>query len=57
MNRIELEWRHLKKDELSGRIFNDKLDLAYALIDGIQARVKKGNYSTERVKFNSNLPT
>ncbi len=51
---IELEWQHLKKDELSGRIFDDELDLAYAVIDGIQARGEKGNYSTERVKFNSN---
>ncbi|MHC5824706.1 MAG: transposase, partial [Nostoc sp.] len=54
MNPIELEWQHLKKDELSGRIFDDELDLAYAVIDGIQARGEKGNYSTERVKFNSN---
>ncbi len=42
MNPIELEWQHLKKDELSGRIFNDELDLAYAVIDGIQARGEKG---------------
>jgi putative transposase len=54
MNPIELEWQHLKKNELCGQIFDDELDLAYAVIDGIQARGKKGNYSTERVKFNSN---
>jgi putative transposase len=53
MNPIELEWQHLKKDELSGRIFDDELDLAYAVIDGVEARGEKGNYSTERVKFNS----
>lgn len=53
MNPIELEWQHLKKDELSGRIFDDELDLAYAVIDGVQARGEKGNYNTERVKFNS----
>ncbi|WP_277883925.1 hypothetical protein [Nostoc sp. FACHB-888] len=28
--------------------------IAYAVIDGVQARGEKGNYSTERVKFNSN---
>lgn len=54
MNPIELEWQHLKKDELSGQSFDDELDLAYAVINGIEARGEKGNYSTERVKFNSN---
>lgn len=54
MNPIELEWQHLKKDELCGQIFDDQLDLAYAVIDGIQARGERGNYSTERVKFHSN---
>ncbi|WP_244919164.1 IS630 family transposase [Nostoc commune] len=53
MNPIELEWQHLKKDELSGQIFDDELDLAYAVIDGVTARGEKGNYSTQRVKFNS----
>jgi putative transposase len=51
---IELEWQHLKKDELAGRMFYDELDLAYAVIDGVQARGKRGNYSTQRIKFNSN---
>ncbi|MEH2336459.1 hypothetical protein [Nostoc sp.] len=41
MNPIEFECQHLKKDELSGRIFNDELDLAYVVIDGVQARGKK----------------
>ncbi len=54
MNPIELEWQHLKKDELCGQIFNDELDLAYAVIDGVKARGERGNYSTQRVKFNSN---
>ena len=54
MNPIELEWQHLKKDELAGKIFDDELELAYAVIDGVQAKGEKGNYSTQRVKFNSN---
>ncbi|MBW4629972.1 MAG: transposase [Brasilonema octagenarum HA4186-MV1] len=54
MNPIELESQHLKKDELCGQIFNDELDLAYAVIDGIKARGEKGNYSTQRIRFNSN---
>jgi putative transposase len=28
--------------------------IAYAVIDGVTARGEKGNYSTQRVKFNSN---
>ena len=54
MNQIELEWQHLKKDELTSKTFEDELDLAYAVIDGIQTRGKKRNYSTQRVRFNSN---
>lgn len=54
MNPIELEWQHLKKDELVGKMFDDELELAYAVIDGVQARGEKGNYSTQRVKFNFN---
>ncbi len=53
MNPIELEWQHLKKDELAGKMFDDELELAYAVIDGVQARGERGNYSTQRVKFNS----
>lgn len=54
MNPIELEWQHLKKNELAGQMFDDELQLAYAVIDGVQARGERGNYSTQRVKFNSN---
>jgi putative transposase len=54
MNPIELEWQHLKKDELASKTFEDELDLAYAVINGVQKRGEKGNYSTERIRFNSN---
>jgi len=54
MNPIELEWQHLKRDEISGRLFEDELDLAYAVIHGIEARGERGNHSTQRVKFHSN---
>ena len=56
MNPIELEWQHLKKDELASKSFDDELDLAYAVIDGVQTRGEKGNYTTQRVRFNSNSP-
>ncbi len=54
INPIELEWQYIKKDELSGQTFDDELDLAYVVIDGIQARGEKGDYTTERFKFYSN---
>ena len=54
MNPIELEWQHLKKAELASQSFKDELDLAYAVIDGIQVRGEKGNRSTQRVRFHSN---
>jgi putative transposase len=60
MNPIELEWQHLKKDELSGRMFEDELELGYAVIDGVTARGERGErgkYRTERVKFNSSSQT
>ena len=57
MNPIELEWQHLKKDELSGQMFDDELDLAYAVMDGVKARGERGKHSTEHVKFNSHSRT
>jgi putative transposase len=54
MNPIELEWQHIKKDELVGRMFDDELELAYAVIHGVEVRGQRGNYTTQRLKFNSN---
>ena len=54
MNPIELEWQHLKKDELAGKMFEDELDLAYTVIDGVEIRGERNNVSTHRVKFNCN---
>jgi putative transposase len=51
MNPIELEWQHIKEDELAGQMFEDELELAYAVIDGVEARGKRGEYLTQRVKF------
>ncbi len=53
MNPIELEWKHLKKDELAGKMFEDELELAYAVMDRVKAREERKNHSTERTKFNS----
>jgi len=54
MNPIELRWQHLKKNELAGKMFEDELELVYAVIHGVEVRAERGNYTTERVKFNSN---
>jgi len=35
MNPIELEWEHLKRDEIAGRMFDNELDLAYAIMEGV----------------------
>ncbi len=37
----------------AGRMFEDKYDLALAIIDGMEARSVKGGYTLERFKFNS----
>jgi putative transposase len=42
MNLIETEWHQLKRDELVGRMFEDELELAYAVIDGIDSRAEAG---------------
>lgn len=52
MNRIEDEWLHLKRDELSSRIFEDEYLVAMALIAGIEARAARCGYEVERFKFN-----
>ena len=57
MNPIELEWQHIKKNELAGKMFEDELELAYAVIHGVEVRAERGNHTAQRVKFNSNPVT
>lgn len=57
MNPIEGEWHQIKTHELGGRMFEDELDLAYAVINGIDARAKAGGYQAERFKFPARTPT
>ena len=54
MNPIETEW-HQVKSELGGQMFEDELDLAYAVIDGIEARAEAGGYEAQRFRFPSTL--
>lgn len=55
MNPIEDEWHQLKTHELAGRMFEDELDLAYAVIDGVEARGQANGHTTERFRFTSTL--
>ena len=48
LNLIETEWHQLKTHELRGQMFEDELDLAYAVIDGVDARAEAGGYPAER---------
>lgn len=57
MNPIEGEWHQIKAHELGGRMFEDELDLSYAVIDGIEARATAGSYEVERYKFPSQSAT
>lgn len=55
LNPIETEWHQLKTHELRGHMFEHELDLAYAVIDGIDARSQAGGYQAERFRFPSKL--
>lgn len=51
MNRIEDEWLHLKRDELSSRVFEDEYIVAMTLIAAIDSRAVRCGYDVERFKF------
>jgi len=53
MNPIEVEWHQIKAHEIAGQMFEDELDLAYAVMSGVEVRAISGEYSTERFRFNS----
>lgn len=55
LNPIETEWHQLKTHELRGHMFEHELDLAYAVMDGIDARTQAGGYQAERFRFPSKL--
>ena len=52
-NPIESEWHQLKTHELAGQMFEDELDLAYAVMDGVEARSRVEGRTTKRFKFKS----
>ena len=55
MNPIEGEWAHLKRDELAGQMFECESELAYNVVDGLEARGEKLGHSTRFVDINANV--
>ncbi len=55
LNPIETEWHQLKTHELRGQMFEHELDLAYAVMDAIDARTQAAGYQAERFRFPSKL--
>jgi putative transposase len=51
MNPIELEWQHLKRDELSGRMFNSEEELALAVKMGLYSRYDCNGFGTSYFQF------
>lgn len=51
MNPIELEWQHLKRDELVGQMFESEKELACEVIFGLDARAQQHSHSTEYVNL------
>lgn len=55
MNRIELEWQHLKRDELCGQMFETESELACHVIWGIENRGEQAGHSVEFVSLRAPL--
>lgn len=49
MNPIESEWQHLKRDELRGQMFECESELAYHVVEGLDARGEKHGHATQYV--------
>lgn len=57
MNPIESEWHQLKAHELAGQMFEDEVDLADAVIAGVEARGQQQGRTTERFGFQPSAPS
>jgi putative transposase len=52
LNRIEVEWRHLKYDGLKGRSYSSGADLIIAILQGIEERYPEETYEVSKVSLN-----
>lgn len=55
MNPIELEWKHLKCGEIRGEMFESEPELAYHVLEGIEARGEANGHQVEYVNLRPNL--
>lgn len=53
MNKVELEWQHLKEDELAGQMFDSEQELACHVIWGLESRGEQGGHKVEFVNLKS----
>ncbi len=44
INRLETDWHQLQTHEWRGQMFEYELELAYAVIDGVEARAEVRGY-------------
>lgn len=51
MNPIELEWEHLKRDELAGQMFESEPELGFHVVRGLEARGKRQGHCVEYVNL------
>jgi putative transposase len=51
MNPIELEWLHLKRDEISGRMFVSEDDLAFSLESALNSCYDANGFDTSYFNF------
>ncbi len=52
LNLIEGEWHQLKTHELAGQMFDYEDELMEAIVDGINDRAERGNYTAEHLLIN-----
>lgn len=57
MNPIELEWQHLKRDELVGQMFESEKELACEVIFGLDARAQQNSHFTEYINLRQSQPS
>lgn len=51
MNNIELEWQHIKRDELCGQMFETESELACHVIWGIENRGEKAGHTVDFINL------
>jgi len=49
MNLIEQEWKHIKRNELAGQMFEHEAELAYNVLIGLEASGEKNGHLTRYV--------